>query len=662
MHLHYPRKSTCFNAPSLTATEQRIFLTLLTRGRSSIPHLTQFTSMTPRQLRHGLAVLLQYNLLHFHVDPDSETAMYEANAENAYNLIRNGKILEMIDTSFGAAAKDVVQSLLLLGQTRISDLVAAYQEKIDQAKKAKQEADDDDPFAEPNGVNGDAHSAKKQPDLVVKSTAQLNSVICRLVEAELIDVVHPNTFETAYDVLKSVEREVMDTHFPAGIKGTKAKIEVEEKIADGLRKVRLESKSLKRKLEQNGTAAKRRKLFMNGAASNGTHEEDADPVLDARQVIRINYEKCLVDLRNRRLVQFATDTIGETTAYVYGVLLKHLTKALPRCRLDPKIDISEEHLEVGKGYVTTDEILDSLKTSVDLSLGLGKQSQDKFSSRAAERIQENPPKKKLILEADVDGDASADEDDGEDGDGYDSDASMTDADYKPDQTNGNANGTRVQFANGVRGDNKLDRPGQLRQHLLLLAESSQRFVRHCGHNEWTVDFAPLMQVLKEAELDSVIEQQCGRPGLRLVRILRAKGKLDEKAILTIALMRKNEIQQKMLQMMTAGFVHTQEVPRDTKADVKKSFFLWYTDVDKSLNKLLAHSYKSMLHCLQFLEVRRQKEKDVLKLTRRSDVRGREKDVMRKEYYDRYSQFQDHEKRLFAQMMRLDDLIALLKDF
>jgi len=239
--------------------------------------------MNPRQLRHGLAVLLQYNLLFYQIDPDTEMALYEANAQNAYNLLRNGKILEMIDTSFGAPAKDVMQSLLLLGQTRISDLVAAYQEKIDQANKAvRPEADDDDPFAEPNGVNGDSHAVKKleKSDLLVKSTAQLNSIICRLVEAELIDVVHDKTFLSANDTLKLIEKEVLDTHFPGGPKGAKAKIELQEKIAEGLRKVRGESKSLKRKLEQNGTASKRRKLFMNGGVSNGVQDEDADPVLD----------------------------------------------------------------------------------------------------------------------------------------------------------------------------------------------------------------------------------------------------------------------------------------------------------------------------------------------------------------------------------------------
>lgn len=236
--------------------------------------------MAPRQLRHGLAVLQQHNLLFYHVDPGAEFAFYEANAEHAYNLVRIGKILEMIDTSFGAAAKDVMQSLLLSGQTRISDLVAAYQEKIQHGSKAGAIVDGDDPFlVETNGVNGDGPPAKRAGPLV-KSTAHLNSIICRLVEAELVDVVHAKTFESAPNVLKAVEKEVMDKYFPAGVKGNKAKIEVQERIAEGLRKVRSESKSLKRKLEQNGTAAKRRKLLAGMGMANGVHDGDMDPALD----------------------------------------------------------------------------------------------------------------------------------------------------------------------------------------------------------------------------------------------------------------------------------------------------------------------------------------------------------------------------------------------
>jgi DNA-directed RNA polymerase III subunit RPC3 len=171
-----------------------------------------------------------------------------------------------------------------------------------------------------------------------------------------------------------------------------------------------------------------------------------------------------------------------------------------------------------------------------------------------------------------------------------------------------------------------------------------------------------MKALREVELDSVIERTSGRQGLRLVRILRAKGRLDEKALPNVALMRKSELQQKMLEMQTAGFVSVQEVPRDVKADVKKSFFLWFCDIDQSLTKLLDTSYTTMVHCMQVLEALRQKERDVLETTKRSDVRGREKDTMRKEYYERYSRFLESERKLFAQVMRLDDLVSVLRDY
>jgi DNA-directed RNA polymerase III subunit RPC3 len=365
------------------------------------------------------------------------------------------------------------------------------------------------------------------------------------------------------------------------------------------------------------------------------------------------------------LVQFATDMYGETTAYVYGVLLKLLTKDLPRCRQDGLGDASDDKNDSDKPFVvTTEQILDNLKTSVDLSLGIGKAERGQISRTLAEKIEPYPPAKKSPLEeAEVEGDASADEDEEDD---ESSEESEDDVDYKPvaNGTNGvnGTNGTRVKFAGPAVKERRMDRPTQLRQHLLLLAESAQRFVRHCGPEEWTVDFEPLMRSLREAELDTVIERKCGRQGLRLVRILRAKGKLEEKALPNVALMRKPELQQKMLEMQSAGFVSVQEVPRDLKADVKKSFFLWFCDVERSLNHMLANSYTTMVHCMQVLDALRHKERDVLDTTKRTDVRGREKDRMRKEYYERYSRYLDCERKLFAQMMRLDDLVSVLRDF
>ncbi|KAK3990528.1 RNA polymerase III subunit RPC82-domain-containing protein [Cladorrhinum sp. PSN332] len=616
----------------------RIFSMLLTKGRSTAHDLEQALEMNKSKLRHGIAVLQQYNLLYWHLNPGAQYAFYEANVENAYNLIRAGKILEMIETTYGTPAKHVMQNLLLSGQTRIGDLVAAYQEKIEQDNKAKAAAEDPESY---------------KTTLVVKSTAHLNSIICRLVEAELIDLVHSYSFETPDDILEKTKKEVTDKHFPSGVRGTKAKMEFEEKLSERLREVRSESKALKRKLEQNGSAAKRRKL-QGGGMANGPLEDEMDPALDPKQVIRVNYEKCMVDLRNRRLVQYAADMFSDTTSYVYAQVLKHITKHISRCRLDPLVDHYNVDDKPAQITVTTAEILDSMKTSLDLSLGLGKVTRKKVSRRAAETIRPDPPRNDIIREAEVQGDASSDEEEDEvttDDEGYDDD-------YKP-------NGT-----NGVNGQAKADkdkemvwnRPNQLRQHLLMLAESSQNFVRHCGKEEWTVDFELVMEAMRESEIDLVIQNAAGQKGLRLVRILRANGKLDEKALPQIALMPKNEIQRTILEMQSLGFVSVQEVPREAKADVKKSLFLWYTDLDKARESIIDTSYKTMMHCIQVLETLRHKDKDVLITTQRSDVKGHEKEMLKEEYYLRYKRFLESETMLFSQVMRVDDLVAVLRDF
>ena len=256
--------------------------------------------MTPTQLRHGIAVLFQHNLLFWRSDEWTKVPIYEANIARAYNLVRTGKILEMVESSMGPPAKDVMQNLFILGQTRLGDLVDAYQGNIDSVANAAGAADvfADEEEAKPetnggdgpvpngtNGTNGESSHPKRRDDLVIKSTAHLNSVICNLVKADLVEVLHRRTFQSPEDTYKEICDEVEKKHFPLGVKGGKGKQEYEDRVAEYLRKVRGDSKTLKRRLEQNGTgSAKRRKLF-NGHGTNGAHEEeshDMDPHLDVR--------------------------------------------------------------------------------------------------------------------------------------------------------------------------------------------------------------------------------------------------------------------------------------------------------------------------------------------------------------------------------------------
>ena len=376
----------------------------------------------------------------------------------------------------------------------------------------------------------------------------------------------------------------------------------------------------------------------------------------------------MVELRNKRLVQAASDLIGEPTAEVYAVLLHLLCKRISRCHGDPRIeDYDDEDFYSDGLSVSTTDILDHLKSSVDVYSGVGRMGLGKIDRKSAERVYEHPPQKIVAPppEAEVDGNASPDEDEGDLD--LSSDSEIEDArpnghrsSVKPASSlNGNKE-AKVQFEEPPPPkENRLD---QMKQHLLLLAESKQGFVRHCKRGRWTVDFEPLLQNLREAELDTVMEQSVGRDGLRLVRILRQKGKLDEKTLPSLALMPKGDVQKKMLEMQMTGYVDMQEVPRDNNRTASRTIFLYWTDTERCLDRLLDNTYKAMVRCLQRLELHRQQDREVLDIVQREDVRGREKEVMEKRYYDKFVRVTEVQEKLLGHVMRLDDLVGLLRDF
>jgi len=73
----------------------------------------------------------------------------------------------------------------------------------------------------------------------------------------------------------------------------------------------------------------------------------------------------------------------------------------------------------------------------------------------------------------------------------------------------------------------------LMQHMQLLAEDSWKFVRlesNRGLGEWSVNYKELGKLMRHIELEKVVEETFGEMGLRLLRIIKDKGKLEEKQV------------------------------------------------------------------------------------------------------------------------------------
>lgn len=214
----------------------------------------QYTSLTSRILRHGLGVLFQQNLLYARTDPDTKITKYEANPDACYNLIRSGKILEVVERKFGPSERDLVQTLLMLGHARIHDLTQAFTSRA------------------PRNV-GNSNGSHKKSAGAIESGAQFQAVLARLIRAEIIETVREDTFRNPVDVHQDITQEITKT-LVGERSSTKEKVEHDKKIAERYRVYQDKGRELKRWLDQSQGPINKRRRLANGKATNGNHDSD----------------------------------------------------------------------------------------------------------------------------------------------------------------------------------------------------------------------------------------------------------------------------------------------------------------------------------------------------------------------------------------------------
>jgi DNA-directed RNA polymerase III subunit RPC3 len=204
---------------------------------------------------------VQQNLLYVYAAPDSRIANYEANPDACYNIIRSGKIVDMVREEFGPAEEEVVRTLMQLGHARISDLVQAFGFQSTNGESTS------------NGHSVNGHSASEYPRGAgnVRSLRDLHTVLGRLVIAEIVDQVGPKTFRNPDDIYREIEDEI-NKGLPGEKSTAKAKEKMRETVDSQFQAARDESKKLKRQLNQTMPLSVKRRKLAPGAhaqASNG---------------------------------------------------------------------------------------------------------------------------------------------------------------------------------------------------------------------------------------------------------------------------------------------------------------------------------------------------------------------------------------------------------
>ncbi|KAJ4320893.1 RNA polymerase III subunit C82, partial [Neodidymelliopsis sp. IMI 364377] len=634
----------------------RVYSVLARHGRQTLAAIARASYLNGRQIKYGLVILLQQHLV-FHSGNDAQPTYYEIDWQNSYALVRLGKVTKLVEDRFGNKAANVMTNLLRLGHTRIADLREAYfptdTESDDDSddgivngtgtKRKRGSGAETNASAKLNGVtngtgdvkpavngnhaqpatNGteqdDAQDDAQDDDGEIASVDELYEIIEKLIQRGWVRTMTEVQYLSPGDMHDMLQQETIDQDMagqqPTGVKDKdkahRATLERKRHMRDKWLEVPRFSK--RRQPDQDYSNPTKR-VKVNGA--NGySNTSGASP--EDKLVIRVNPEKIAVAMRTEQLVQLVEQRLGHVTAHIYQTMLRMLEENTPRCYEEyPEppvagVEGGENQIDP-KNLVTAREVAKKINRHLDICEGLDPNAIVQITRRGHVRSAN-------VLSQPTD-------------------PSTLSIDEK----------TRV-----------------IDKHIQLLSEDPTHFVTwhsRAGFSQWHIEFEEIAKQLIQTEIENTISARKGTLGVKLVRALRKKGKLDERATCNAMMMSAADIRGIVNDLTVQGLVQTQEIPKVERREAKHSLHLIWYDRQRAREKLLHDTYKGMVRILQRIHFEREKVQPLLSKAERSDVVGNEEKWLSKGELDALRKWKEVQEKLSLQLFREDDLVATLRDF
>ncbi|CAL8579458.1 RNA polymerase III subunit C82 [Xanthoria parietina] len=681
----------------------QVFHALAFNGRLSFSGLLHHTHFSPVEVRHSISVLIQQQLVYWYEPDNIGPALYEANLENSYLLARSGKYIQLLKDRFGDFASELVSNVIILGHVRIGDLTRTYFPSIDERGPLSEIVASDH-----LSQLSDEHPVKPNGDTEkhVHTVDELHSTISNLLGAGLLCLVHESYFRSAADNIAEAEHVVPRDGSIKSKKQQEAtwELDVQQKLEDWRYGSKADMNTLAPNLqrtkrtfdgEHDELPTKKRKLAGLRAKGSdqiaGGQEIASSGWLDQDFIVRVNHEKLKIIMRNQQLVALAEESIGTATSTVYAELLRTAEPQLRKCKNELYIADDDPEIELATlPQVSTDKlkaIKKLLHDLPDLSSALGKVDPSEIDLGRLLHKSKKPKKRRKSVQSDADeasveGSASSDESESE------NIANESESDRSTNDRYSNSNSPS-------RGDNDHPSEGRnyktpdttpdttpktngvtspsdaLRQHLLLLSDQPQRFLipvprTKTDLEKWAVPYHDLSRTLLQNAIVSITISRFGPLAGRLIRILAANDnstKLDEKMLVLLSLIPQKQMRTLLHSMHRAGHIELQEIPKDgSQRRPGMTLFYWFFDPDRCRKKMLEETYKTMTRLVQRARVEREGVRSTVEKAERTDVVGREEELLGEGELMALNEWKEKEERIWGEVGRLDELVAVLRDF
>ena len=202
-------------------------------------------------------------------------------------------------------------------------------------------------------------------------------------------------------------------------------------------------------------------------------------------------------------------------------------------------------------------------------------------------------------------------------------------------------------------------------HLLLLSQATPTFLnRHAATNttpeSFSIPFTSINAYLRTTTALATANARFGTTATRLIRILQQKGRLDEKTISSLALLRQKDVRSILAFLQKEQFLELCELPRDAQRSASKSFWLWWWDETRVANRVIEDCYKTMANLIKRMKVEREDIHELLKKSEREDVQGNEDKYLNGKERQELKEWRDKEERIWGEMARLSETVSILK--
>lgn len=589
---------------------------LLDNGRLTVSQIAKHSGLTQSTVRSALVALVQNRFVLFWIDPATpKVCHYSTNFKEILNVLSTGSVLNIVSSRFSdqsTRVPEIVKNILVYGHIRVADYLESGSAALDE-------------------LNGDSNGYAAE-----KSKASISKMMTELVSRKFLIPLFDFDFHPPDDIYQQLLKKHLS--------------QTSRNMSENARNIAATAVATKERDELFGTRdaanaglipAESAKSSMSAHVQKRVRRahaslEESKFTVNPETVLSVNHDKFMLIFRNDELAKLAAKTIGPVTAAVYRQLLQCYEAKLHRC--------SQNVTQTADFFITTMAVMQGLDPSLDLkgSVVMPTYSNGKRKAADSDEEAERNGSKKLKTDAGpfIMDEGSGDDDDeenyGDDGDQY-----------------GNGNGNKKITLTDVT------------RHLELLANSPLKLLVKSGNRgggEWFVPFSDLRETLKRVTYEQIIENKYGNLALRLLRIIKDKGKVNDELLARTALLRADTIAQLASTLHDFGALDLQEVPRSNDRTPVKTFFLWFHNPKRAYNIVLQDMYKALSRMYKRILAERKEHPILLAKLEREDVKENEDAYLTTTEKLEISELRAVEEKLLVQINRLQALTRIFADY